>query len=182
MAFVTIETGYLSSEAKKRLGDRVLYALQQEGVKPAETVIRFEPDHSSLYMDGTLVEAHEPIASIGETGRPLYEFGIRGGSTESAGFPLNDVAWKAKPRRSQSELESLKDKVRDLLRRDKALSSFQIQKKLGLSDCDWAPNTLRRMMAELLDAGEIRKTGEKRGTVYHWIVKETLPEVKLEKV
>lgn len=175
MAFIVIKSTPLSAESKKRLGDRLLYALQAEGIKPGETVIRYEPEDSSVYMDGTLVEGgfsklggNAAIAAIREAlPAAEAEFG---------------AAWKSKPRRTQQELFDLKAKLIGLLRRDKSLSSFEAMAKLDLKDCDWAPATLRRMFHELEESKQIRVEGQKRGTRYHWIVKEELPEVKLEKV
>lgn len=168
MAFIVIKSTPLSAESKKRLGDRLLYALQAEGIKPGETVIRYEAGDSSLYMDGTLVEGRkEAIAKIRE------ELPI-----EEAKF---GEAWKDKARRTQQELFDLKAKLIGFLRSDKSLSSFEATAKLGLKDCDWAPATLRRMFHELEDSKQIRVEGQKRGTRYHWIVKEELPEAKLEK-
>ena len=89
----------------------------------------------------------------------------------------------AKARRNKKELEGIKEKLVDLLKRDGSLSSFDAQKKLKLDDCDWAPNTLRRLFSELIESGEVRKEGEKRGTRYHWASKgkEDLPPAKLVK-
>lgn len=174
MAFITIKSTPLSAESKKRLGDRLLYALQAEGIKPGETVIRYEPEDSSIYLDGTLVESgfrqpggNAAMATIREA-LPTHEaeFG---------------AAWKAKKRRSGPELAELKTNLVKLLRSDKSLSSFEATAKLGLKDCDWAPATLRRMFHELTESKEIRVEGQKRGTRYHWIVEEDLPEPKLEK-
>lgn len=171
MAFVVIKSTPLSAESKKRLGDRLLYALQAEGIKPGETVIRYEPEDSSVYMDGTLVDHAEAVkAAVRDIQEKLpvheAEFG---------------AAWKSKPRRTQQELFDLKAKLIGFLRRDKSLSSFEATAKLGLKDCDWAPATLRRMFHELEDSKQVRVEGQKRGTRYHWIVEEELPEPKLEK-
>lgn len=168
MAFIVIKSTPLTAESQKRLGDRILYALQAEGIKPGETVIRYEPEDSSVYMDGTLVEG----------GRETTQ------SIEAARLPqmLGSNAWKSKPRRTQQELFDLKAKLIGLLRRDKSLSSFEAMAKLDLKDCDWAPATLRRMFHELEESNQIRVEGQKRGTRYHWIVKEELPQPKLEKV
>lgn len=61
------------------------------------------------------------------------------------------------------------------------MAKSKLAAKLGLKDCDWAPATLRRMFHELAESKEIRVEGQKRGTRYHWIVEEELPEPKLEK-
>ena len=175
MTFVVIKSNPLSAESKKRLGDRLLYALQAEGIKPGETVIRYEPEDSSVYMDGTLVDAAVAGRRI-----PSPE------QVESVltNLAQSEAAWKAKPRRTQQELFDLKAKLIGLLRRDKSLSSFEAQERLFLTGagCEWAPATLRRMFHELEESKQIRVEGQKRGTRYHWIVKEELPEVKLEKV
>lgn len=168
MAFVVIKSTPLSAESKKRLGDRLLYALQAEGIKPGETVIRYEPEDSSVYLDGTLVDEavarRETIAAIQKS------------------LPVHEAEFEAtKPRRKREDLAYLKDKLISLLRRDRSLSSFEAQSRLNLTACDWAPATLRRMFHELEESKQIRVEGQKRGTRYHWIVEEDLPEPKLEK-
>lgn len=184
MAFIVIKSTPLSAESKKRLGDRLLYALQAEGIKPGETVIRYEPEDSSVYMDGTLVEGvpYPKEFSDAMIHRAAMDFDPRASAIANEALGLvGKNEWKSKPRRTQQELFDLKAKLIGLLRRDKSLSSFEATAKLGLKDCDWAPATLRRMFHEVEDSKQIRVEGQKRGTRYHWIVKEELPEAKLEK-
>ena len=179
MAFITLKTPALSGEQKKRLGDRILYALQQEGISPGTTVLRYEVEHSDLYMDGTLVEAPRAAAPAPT---PVFSLAARP-AEEPAPRAEAAPAYKDKARRSKKELEDIKSKLVDFLKRDSSLSSFDAQKKLNLVDCDWAPNTLRRLFSELIEEGVVRKEGEKRGTRYHWAVKgkEELPPAKLVK-
>jgi hypothetical protein len=82
--------------------------------------------------------------------------------------------FKAKTRRSRQELEDLKQKLIDLLHTKGSLSSFEAQDKLGLSECDWAPATLRRLFGQMEDEKIITKSGQKRGTRY-FMVKEEAP-------
>lgn len=183
MAFVVIKSQPLNTESQKRLGDRILYALQQEGIKPGETVIRYEAEDSSLYMDGTLVESGLIPQIVSGIGHKL-RVGSEGTYPDGEKFTVtaaSDKAWKDKERRTQQELFDLKAKLIRLLRRDKSLSSFEAVNKLGLTGYDWAPATLRGMFHELEGANQIRVEGQKRGTRYHWIVKEELPAAKLEK-
>ena len=181
MAFITLQTSALSAEQKKRLGDRVLYALQQEGIAPGTVVLRYEIEKADLYMDGSLVEAPRtaPMASQA----PVFSLAAARITEEPAAREESRPDYKTKARRNKQELEGIKEKLVDLLKRDGSLSSFETQKKLKLDDCDWAPNTLRRLFSELIESGEVRKEGEKRGTRYHWAAKnkEELPPVKLVK-
>lgn len=182
MAFITLKTSALSAEQKKRLGDRVLYALQQEGIAPGTVVLRYEIEKADLYMDGSLVEAPRPVPAASQV--PVFSLAAARVTEDPAAAreePRPD--YRTKARRNKQELEGIKDKLVDLLKRDGSLSSFDAQKKLKLDDCDWAPNTLRRLFSELIESGEVRKEGEKRGTRYHWAIKgkEELPPAKLVK-
>ena len=181
MSFITLKTPSLSAEQKKRLGDRILYALQQEGIMPATVVLRYEIENGDLYTDGTLVEAPRPAA---QAAAPVFSLAATRVPDEPAA-PRAEAApsYKDKARRSKKELEDLKAKLMDILKRDGSLSSFDAQKKLKLEDCDWAPNTLRRLFSELIEESLVRKEGEKRGTRYHWAAKgkEDLPPAKLVK-
>lgn len=162
MAFVLVSTRPLNAIEKRRLGDRILYALQAEGIKPGDTVIQYEREEGTTYVDGVIHEVeHQPEPQ----------------NAQSA--PSDD--WKTRSRRTKAQLDELKFKVRELIRRDKAVSSFHLQDKLGLKDADWAANTLRRITKELLASGDIIVTGQKRGTKYHWAGDESIPGVKLEK-
>ena len=183
MAFITLKTPALSAEQKKRIGDRILYELQKEGIAPGTVVLRYEVENGDLYMDGTLVEAPRPAAMAPQA--PVFSLAAARVAEEPAPAPRAEAApaYKDKARRSKKELEDLKAKLTDILKRDASLSSFDAQKKLKLEDCDWAPNTLRRLFSELIEEGLVRKEGEKRGTRYHWAAKakEDLPPAKLVK-
>ncbi|HEU4950888.1 MAG TPA: hypothetical protein VFT46_03005 [Holophagaceae bacterium] len=179
MAFITLKTPALSGEQKKRLGDRILYALQQEGIAPGSVVLRYELEQGDLYMDGTLVEVPRAAAAA-----PAFSLAaVRAEEPAPARRAEPTPDFKSKARRNKKELESLKDQLIDLLKRDGSLSSFDAQDKLHLKECDWAPNTLRRLFSELIEAGLVRKEGEKRGTRYHWAAKgkEELPPPILKK-
>lgn len=181
MAFITLKTPALSGEQKKRLGDRILYALQQEGIAPGTVVLRYEVEKADLYMDGSLVEAPRPAPMAAPA--PVFSLAATRIAEEPAGQEESKADYKTKARRNKKELEGIKEKLVDLLKRDGSLSSFEAQKKLKLEDCDWAPNTLRRLFSELIESQEVRKEGEKRGTRYHWAAKgkEDLPPAKLVK-
>lgn len=180
MAFVIIKTGFLSAEAKKRLGDRVLYALQQEGIKASDSALCFECMSCVVYVGGGLVGLVGENVDYGGVSHNMND----GYDARPTGLtPVTECATHAsKAPRAAPDRDALRVKLADLCRRDKSLSSFEAQKRLGLDNCDWAPNTLRRLFADLIEEGAIRKEGEKRGTRYHWVVDEPLPAAKLEKV
>ncbi|MBS1766433.1 MAG: hypothetical protein JST05_03385 [Acidobacteria bacterium] len=181
MSFITLKTPSLSAEQKKRLGDRILYALQQEGILPGTVVLRYEIENGDLYTDGTLVEAPRPAAA---SVAPVFSLAATRVSDEPAA-PRAEAApsYKDKARRNKQELGEIKGKLVTLLKSDGSLSSFDAQKALKLENCDWAPNTLRRLFSDLIEEGLVRKEGEKRGTRYHWAAKgkEELPPAKLVK-
>lgn len=181
MSFVTLKTPSLSAEQKKRLGDRILYALQQEGILPGSVVLRYEIENGDLYMDGSLVEAPRPAPVAAPA--PVFSLAASRISDDAAPRAEAIPDYKTKARRNKKELDGLKDKLADLIKRDTSVSSFDAQKKLNLTDCDWAPNTLRRLFSELIEEGLVRKEGEKRGTRYLWANKgkEDLPPAKLVK-
>lgn len=176
MAFVKLMTPALSAEAKKRLGDRILFALQQEGIAPGSVVLRYEAERADLYMDGMLVEA-EAAAAPAPAPKPQA-------LVVEAGAALENADYKSKGRRTKQELADLKGQLVGLLQRERSLSSFEAQKLMGLEACDWAPATLRRFFGELEEEKLIGKTGQKRGTRYTWAKKgsgEELPPAKLIK-
>ena len=171
MAFITLRTPSLSAEQKKRLGDRVLYALQQEGIPPASTVLRFEAENADLYLDGTLVEAERPTKHAYTPPPPVFSLTAPAAPAAEAPAPKPSADFKTKGRRNKNELEELKQKLMKLLQAEGSLSSFDAQKRLGLEDCDWAPATLRRFFNELESDNLINRSGQKRGTRYAWVQK-----------
>ncbi len=167
MAMVLIHTPALSRAQKLRIGDRVLEALHQEGMPASTVVVLFKPEDADIYLEGGLL--YEAGAS-----RPVAQ-----PASPAAGFipgpPAAVVDFKTKARRNRGELDELKSKLVALLQDRGALSSFEAQDALQLSDCDWAPATLRRFFADLEEEGAILKQGQKRGTRYVWKGVANLP-------
>lgn len=177
MAVVVIESLNLSADQKSRIGERVITALQHEGMAPGSIVVLFRPERGDIYLDGLLVpsQAATPAASPVVVSRP---------SAPVAAL-VPEPAFKTKARRSKPELEDMKEKLMDALQVKGSLSSFEAQMALGLKECDWAPATLRRLFTELEEAKLIAKNGQKRGTRYVWkggpTAPPTIPQVKLVK-
>ncbi|WP_243316929.1 hypothetical protein [Geothrix paludis] len=177
MAIVIIQSPNLSSDQKSRIGERVITALQQEGLPPGSVVVLFRPERGDIYLDGLLVQAQvsAPVqAAVPPAPKP------------AAPAPVaTPPAFKTKARRSKPELEDLKGDLMRALQDKGSLSSFEAQVALDLKDCDWAPATLRRLFTELEEAKLITKSGQKRGTRYVWkgIVNtpQSTPIVKLVK-
>lgn len=158
MSLVIIQTPPLSSEQKKRIGDRLIASLHSEGVPSTSVVVLFQADKSDIYLDGGVV--HElDVAS-----KPILEVAPRG----FPAFPPSEEAFKYKVRRNREELGDLRKQLVSALESQGGLSSFQAQEELGLKECDWAPATLRRLFGELEQEGLIVKQGQKRGTRYVW--------------
>ena len=177
MAIVIIQSPNLSSDQKSRIGERVITALQQEGLPPGSVVVLFRPERGDIYLDGLLVQAQvsAPVqAAVPPAPKPAAPAPV-------AAPP----AFKTKARRSKPELEDLKGDLMRALQDKGSLSSFEAQVALDLKDCDWAPATLRRLFTELEEAKLISKSGQKRGTRYVWkgIVNtpQSTPIVKLVK-
>ena len=169
MAMVVIHTSTLSRVQKQRIGDRVIEALHNEGVPASTVVVMFKTEDTDIYLDGGLLhEASALISSVQAT-------------PPSSGFvpgpPAATPDFKTKARRSRQELDELRSKLVVLLQDRGALSSFEAQDGLELSECDWAPATLRRFFAELEAEGVIFKQGQKRGTRYVWKGVANLPRV-----
>jgi phenylpyruvate tautomerase PptA (4-oxalocrotonate tautomerase family) len=175
MPSVHIKSPRLSTDQKKRIGDRVISAFHGEGFSPGSVVVFFEREEADMLLDGGLLfEAAGPVA---EPAAPAPK-----PAPEAVPLPLplavlvpapvtsHEVAadFKNKPRRSKGELSELKAQLVKTLQLQGALSSFQAQEELGLKTCDWAPATLRRFFSELEDEGVISKQGQKRGTRYVW--------------
>ena len=176
MAIVIIESPNLSSDQKSRIGERVITALQHEGIAPGSVVVLFQPERGDIYLDGLLVQVH-----VG-TPAPIPNL-----PTPKAIAPNQEPApaFKTKARRSKPELEDMKTRLMTALQDKGSLSSFEAQVALDLKDCDWAPATLRRLFTELEETKLIVKNGQKRGTRYVWkgIVNtsQSAPAVKLVK-
>ena len=160
MAIVIIESPSLSSDQKARIGERVITALQHEGLAPGSVVVLFQPERGDIYLDGLLVQAQgaTPAAPIQSTPAPKAP----------APSPEPAPAFKTKARRSKPELEDMKGLLIKALQDRGSLSSFEAQVALDLKECDWAPATLRRLFTELEDTKLIVKNGQKRGTRYVW--------------
>ena len=178
MAVVTIKSPYLSSDQKSRIGERIITALQNEGLTPGSVVVFFQAERGDMYLDGLLVEAQSaPAATQPQAPAPKAPVAA----------PIADAtpAFKTKARRSKPELEDLKNKLSQALQDKGSLSSFEAQVELDLKECDWAPATLRRLFTELEETKLIIKNGQKRGTRYVWKgianTPQPAPAVKLVK-
>jgi predicted transcriptional regulator len=156
----------LSSDQKKRIGDRVISALHSAGFASGSVVVFFEREEADILLDGGLlfeVDAR-PVETLPPEPAPAPA-----AAPSMPPAPLETVAdFKNKLRRSKGELSDLKAQLVKTLQLQGALSSFQAQEELGLKTCDWAPATLRRFFSELEDEGVIIKQGQKRGTRYVW--------------
>lgn len=178
MAVVIIQSSNLSSDQKKRIGERIITALHQEDIPSGSVVVLFRPERGDMYLEGLLVEAQSRPQPVAPVAAPP-KMAVTAAPSEVP------PALKAKGRRNKSELEELKQKLIQKLQTEGSLSSFEAQERLGLKDCDWAPATLRRFFTELEEEKLINKTGQKRGTRYQWKgfvkVPQTQPTVKLVK-
>lgn len=170
MAMVVIHTSTLSRAQKQRIGDRIIEALHNEGLPASTVVVLFKAEDADIYLDGGLLhEATAPHSSVQTTPPSTTGF--------VSGPPSVMPDFKTKARRSRQELDELRSKLVALLQDRGALSSFEAQDGLELSECDWAPATLRRFFAELEAEGVIFKQGQKRGTRYVWKGVANLPRV-----
>lgn len=169
MAIVIIQSPNLAPEQETRIGERIITALQQEGIAPGSVVVMFRPERGDIYLDGLLVQAETP-ARIQPPAPIAAKPAAPVAAEEPAGF-------KTKARRSKPELEDLKQGLMQKLQDKGSLSSFEAQVALDLKDCDWAPATLRRLFTELEEAKLITKSGQKRGTRYVWKGMVNTPQV-----
>ena len=176
MAIVSIESSNLSSEQKSRIGERVITALQHEGIAPGSVVVLFQPERGDIYLDGLLVQVQVDAPAA-----------VPAAPAPRAAAPVQEAApaFKTKARRSKPELEDMKNRLMTALQDKGSLSSFEAQVALDLKDCDWAPATLRRLFTELEETKLIVKNGQKRGTRYVWkgiaSTPQSAPAVKLVK-
>jgi hypothetical protein len=164
MPSVHIKSPRLSTEQKKRIGDRVISAFHGEGFSAGSVVVFFEREQADILLDGGLLfEAGGPFGSPPPPEPPPPPAPV------AVAEPVEPaVDFKNKHRRSKGELSDLKGQLVLILQEKGALSSFQAQEDLGLKTCDWAPATLRRFFSELEEEGVILKQGQKRGTRYVW--------------
>jgi len=175
MPSVHIKSPRLSTDQKKRIGDRVISAFHGEGFSPGSIVVFFEREEADLLLDGGLLFEVEALPAVPERAvAPPPPALVAPPAPEAAepapGEPEPEPAvdFKSKQRRSKGELSELKARLVKTLQVQGALSSFQAQEELGLKTCDWAPATLRRFFSELEEEGVISKQGQKRGTRYVW--------------
>lgn len=180
MAIVTLETPTLSSEAKKRLGDRILHALQLEGIAPATTVMMFRTVTDDLYMDGLLVEA-EPVRSTPALAAPVFTLAA---APAPVAAPAPEAPAAKGGRKKKSEVEASRDLLRALLTERRSVNSFEAQKAFEKANLDCTPTLLRRLFQEMESQGLVTRTGMKRGTRYVLRVPEgegSAPGIKLVK-
>jgi len=175
MPSVHIKSPRLSTDQKKRIGDRVISAFHGEGFSPSSIVVFFEREEADLFLEGGLlfeVEAQRaaPERAVAPPPAPVAAPPVPEAAKPAPVAPEAEPApdFKSKLRRSKGELSDLKARLVQTLQLQGALSSFQAQEELGLKACDWAPATLRRFFSELEDEGVISKQGQKRGTRYVW--------------
>jgi hypothetical protein len=159
MPSVHIKSPRLSTDQKKRIGDRVISALHSAGFASGSVVVFFEREDGGLLFE---VDAKPMEAPPPEPPPPPPAVFLPPPPLEPA------ADFKQKPRRSKGELLDLKAQLVKTLQLQGALSSFQAQEELGLKTCDWAPATLRRFFSELEEEGVVIKQGQKRGTRYVW--------------
>lgn len=181
MAVIVIESPNLSAEQKARIGERVITAMQHEGMTPGSIVVLFRPERGDIYLDGLLIQSllpspgTSPMVSPVATPKPPIP----------APAPAPTLTFKTKARRSKPELEDLKQQLMKALQGKGSLSSFEAQVTLELKECDWAPATLRRLFMELEEAKLVTRNGQKRGTRYVWkglaTAPQAAPQVKLVK-
>ena len=174
MAIVTIEVPTLTADQKSRVGERILTALQHEGISPGSVVVLFQPERGDIYVDGLLIQTQ----AVAPAAAPAPRATAPAAAQESA------PAFKTKARRSKPELADMKERLMGALQDKGSLSSFEAQVELDLKDCDWAPATLRRLFTELEETKQIVKSGQKRGTRYVWKgapAPTTAPAAKLVK-
>ena len=157
MALVTLQTPPLTPEQKQRIGERILQALHAEGVPASQTVVLFQPESSDLYLEGgLLVEAVRPAAeTVVQEVREAFR------------MPALEPAAPAR-RRSRGEQQDYLQRLAEVLRRERSLTSFQAQAALGLKDDPSAASLLRNLFKSLEEDGLIRKEGQRRGTRYLW--------------
>lgn len=167
MAKVVVHYTGLSAEQKTRIGERILQVMHQEGAEEA-ALVAFVPASEDYYLTGGhFVEAPQvcaPAPTI--VFEPAHPAPVSAPIPEAIPAPSDD--FKTRARRTKTELEHLKQRLVDHLKKDGSLSSFDAQNCLGLKDCDWAPATLRRFFTELEEEELIVKQGQKRGTRYVW--------------
>ncbi len=157
MAIITLQVPSLTKDQKKKLGNEILFALQNMGIPPASTILVFKPLVEDVFMDGLLVEAPAASAPAVPVPAPL---------TFEAALPPTPEAARKAGRMKKAEKEDLRTQLLNELRKRGSLSSFEAQEALGLKDQDGAPATLRRLFSELEEEGLLGKTGQKRGTRY----------------
>ena len=162
MAIVTIQAPALNNIQKKRIGERVMDALHNEGVSASRTIIMFKSEDSDIYLDGgLLIEAKPPLAAqvSPNTITTVIKQPVQPLARESLSLPKHGAL-------SMPDYSEVKEKVLKILVDKGTISSFQAQAGLSLKGFDGASALLRRVFAELEAEGTVEKQGQKRGTRY----------------
>lgn len=157
MALVILRTPPLEREQKLRIGERVLQALHAEGVSASQVVVRFEVEEADLYLEGGLfVEGSRATPSLHALEAP-----------STLTMP-SDVAMTTGRRPRTLERAAHRERLIEVLRRERSLTSFQAQSALGLRDDPGAAAFVRDLFKGLEEEGLVRKEGQRRGTRYFW--------------
>jgi hypothetical protein len=175
MAIVTIQAPALNNIQKKRIGERVIDFLHNEGVPASSVIVLFRPEDADIVLDGGLLIEARPQPSVAASPNTI--------TTVTKPAPLTFIRDQPSPapapasasvsasaptqaRRALPDFEEVKEKIRKMLIDNGAISSFQAQAGLALKGIDGASALLRRAFAELEAEGMVEKQGQKRGTRY----------------
>jgi hypothetical protein len=165
MAIVTIQTPTLNNIQKKRIGERVIDFLHNEGVPASSVIVLFRQEDADIFLDGGLLIEAKPQSAAAASPNTI--------TTVTKPAPLTfireqptSIPSPSQARRTLPEFEEVKEKIRKMLIDNGAISSFQAQAGLALKGIDGASAMLRRAFAELEAEGMVEKQGQKRGTRY----------------
>lgn len=137
----------LSSEEKRRIGDALAHIFLDCGLSQTEAMVDFEQKESArIASEEHPRSAHAPALP-----------------------PMISPEFKSRARRTKAELRALEHQLIEALKSNQTLSSLQARRLLGLTNCDWAPATLRRLFQDLEHRGLVVQQGLKRGTSYAWV-------------
>jgi hypothetical protein len=168
MAIVTIQAPALNNIQKKRIGEKLLDSLHSEGVPASSVVILFKTEDSDIYLDGgLLIEAKPQLAAPPPNTITTFPKQPAQSAPRDQPFPAASRAHvPSAKQKALPEYNEVKEKVRNMLINNGAISSFQAQAGLNMKGHDGVSAMLRRVFAELELEGIIEKQGQKRGTRY----------------
>lgn len=155
MPFITIQASDLTHEKKEMIANHLAQGFAAIGVPPQAVLVKFDDLHLEYVTESGLRcldaknAAPQPVVVASPVPAPI---------------PPQEPA----PRRKKGDQGALLKQLVEHFRRQPDMNSFDVQQALGLKHESNPGNAARQLLEELVAQGVITKTGQRRGTRYHF--------------